>query len=124
MNKITSLMIKELARANHIHAKTFNSPHEGYAVMLEEMDELFDEIRKKRPDNVRMLEEAVQVGAMAIKFIQSLEKGKYVHEIDKWDICDDCSDIILLNGDSDFFIESGTHGIPKGERSKMVCRRC
>ena len=67
---IVALILEELNRANNMY-KLFNSAHEGYAVMLEEMDELFDEIRKKRPNKSRMQDEATQVGAMAIKFIQS-----------------------------------------------------
>ena len=70
MKDIVALMVDELGRANKVY-KPFNSAHEGYAVMLEEMDELFDEIRKKRPDKNLMQDEAIQVGAMAIKFIQS-----------------------------------------------------
>ena len=70
---IAAEMLKELNRANQLYGTSFHSPHEGYAVMLEEMDELFDEIRKKHPDHNRLREEALQVGAMAIKFIQSLE---------------------------------------------------
>jgi len=70
MKDIVALIVDELSRANKVY-KPFNSAHEGYAVMLEEMDELFDEIRKKRPDISRMQDEAIQVGAMAIKFIQS-----------------------------------------------------
>lgn len=70
MKDIVALIVDELRRANKVY-KPFNSAHEGYAVMLEEMDELFDEIRKKRPDKNRMQDEAIQVGAMAIKFIQS-----------------------------------------------------
>ena len=34
----------ELTRANSIHPQ-FNSPHEGYAVLLEEVDELWQEIK-------------------------------------------------------------------------------
>lgn len=51
----------------------FNSAHEGYAVILEELDELWDEIKKKQPDEKRLREEAIQVGAMAMKFILSME---------------------------------------------------
>ncbi|SPF40773.1 conserved hypothetical protein [Candidatus Desulfosporosinus infrequens] len=71
---LASLLISELERANKIYGTSFASPHEGYAVMLEEMEELFEEIRQKRPDKERLREEAIQVGAMAIKFILSLEK--------------------------------------------------
>jgi predicted phage gp36 major capsid-like protein len=45
----------------------FNSPHEGYAVILEELDEMWDEVRANNTE--RAIEEAVQVAAMAIRFI-------------------------------------------------------
>lgn len=52
------------ARANH---KPINSAHEGYAVILEELDEFWDEVKKKRElrDGRRMYEELVQIAAMA-----------------------------------------------------------
>ncbi len=70
---VAAALIEELNRANLIYGTSFASPHEGYAVMLEEMDELFDEIRKKRPNKDKLREEAIQIGAMAIKFITSLK---------------------------------------------------
>lgn len=51
----------------------FNSAHEGYAVILEELDELWDEVKKREPDVKNMRAEAVQVAAMAMKFIISME---------------------------------------------------
>ena len=50
---------------------TFNSSHEGYAVILEEMDELWDEIKyNKNPQSIiKQKKEAMQVGAMAIRFL-------------------------------------------------------
>lgn len=49
----------------------FNSFHEGYAVLLEEVDELWDEIKKKRSDrNIDDIHnEAIQIAAMAIALI-------------------------------------------------------
>lgn len=45
----------------------FASPHEGYAVLLEEVDELWNEV--KASDNVALaLMETVQVAAMAVRF--------------------------------------------------------
>ena len=70
MISTVGMILEELERANGMY-KPFSSPHEGYAVLLEEMDELWDEIKKKQPDKTRMLEEAIQIGAMAIKFIKS-----------------------------------------------------
>ena len=46
----------------------FNSAHEGYAVLLEEVDELWDEV-KADADPERLKEEAVQVAAMALRFL-------------------------------------------------------
>jgi hypothetical protein len=49
----------------------FNSPHEGYAVILEELDELWDEIKdsKSAGTSERQMSEAIQVAAMAVRFL-------------------------------------------------------
>lgn len=49
----------------------FNSAHEGYAILLEEVDELWDEVKvnQKRRDLIKMRSEAKQVAAMAIRFM-------------------------------------------------------
>lgn len=56
------------ARANW---PAFNSAHEGYAVLLEEVDELWDHIKtnQKRRDLPAMRKEAMQVAAMALRFM-------------------------------------------------------
>lgn len=50
---------------------SFRSAHEGYAILLEEMDELKAEVWKKPKNRSRekMKEEAIQVAAMAIRFV-------------------------------------------------------
>lgn len=166
---IISLMVEELERANHMNGTSFSSPHEGYAVILEEMDELFEEIKKKHPDKDRLRDEAIQIGAMVIKFVQSLENWPWLglkmsaaelkclqcryavlsaEELadlgnedpcetcssnfnnwkpkrdPEWDRCYDCGRVVRSDCGEDYFVESGTHGIPKGERSKMVCKDC
>ena len=52
----------------------FNSAHEGFAVLLEEVDELKACVWSKqgRRDVVAMRHEAVQVAAMAIRFIHDV----------------------------------------------------
>lgn len=45
-------------------------PHEGYAVILEEIEELWEAVR--RDDLSQALHEAAQVGAMAARFINDL----------------------------------------------------
>lgn len=44
------------------------SRHESWAILKEEMDELWDEIKADASDE-RVLAEAVQVAAMALRFI-------------------------------------------------------
>ena len=48
----------------------FNNSHEGYAVILEELDEMWDEIKANR--RISTKKEAVQVGAMALRFLGDL----------------------------------------------------
>ncbi len=52
-----------------------NSTHEGYAVILEELEELWIEIKKKKHQRepTFMRREAIQVAAMAIKFALFVE---------------------------------------------------
>lgn len=64
------LIIAEYGRAVSQH-QALNSAYEGYGVLLEEVDELWEEVRKKKQDRRRenLEEEAAQVGAMAMRFI-------------------------------------------------------
>jgi hypothetical protein len=50
------------------------SPHEGYAIILEELDELKEEVFKQhhRRTKARMQAEARQVAAMALRFMVDL----------------------------------------------------
>ncbi len=50
----------------------FNSPHEGYAVILEEVDELWEEIKSKESTSQSMADEAIQIAAMALRFLIDL----------------------------------------------------
>lgn len=50
----------------------FNSYYEGYAVLKEEVDELWEAVKKKDPDPEKLRKEAVQVGAMALRFLVDL----------------------------------------------------
>ena len=49
----------------------FNSAHEGFAILLEEIDELKDHVwrNQKSRDIAAMRQEAIQVAAMALRFI-------------------------------------------------------
>lgn len=47
----------------------FNSEHEGYAVIKEEVDELWDDIKNKDALWRDKRNECIQIAAMAIRFI-------------------------------------------------------
>ena len=74
MSSIFSDMVEqELNRARAKFGK-FNSPHEGYAVILEELEELWEWARSQ-PDIQRdmkenALSECVQIAAMAQRFAE------------------------------------------------------
>lgn len=70
--------IEELEKARKGYPTPFNSAHEGFSIMNEEVDELWDEVRAKQggdrdPDSMR--KEAVQVAAMAMRFIDDVVDG-------------------------------------------------
>ena len=64
---------EEFFRILDIHG-CFGSAHEGYAVLLEEVDELWDEVRKNRSQRSKkaMFLEAKQIAAVAMKFMLML----------------------------------------------------
>ncbi len=49
----------------------FNSAHEGYAVLLEEVDELWAEVKRKQGERnpEALIDEAIHVAAMAARFV-------------------------------------------------------
>lgn len=67
----------------YMHARTkfpaFNNFHEGYAVLLEELDELWDEIKKNSSirDLEKIIDETIHVGAMATAILVDLIPDKF-----------------------------------------------
>lgn len=59
----------EVKRASQLHGP-MASAHEGWSVILEELDELWEEVRKKRSarDPKQMRKEAIETAAMALRF--------------------------------------------------------
>jgi uncharacterized protein YfbU (UPF0304 family) len=65
-NMIAEQVMREFERATLLHA-TQASMHEGYAILLEELDEAWGEV--KRNEYTKALDEMTQVAAMAVRFI-------------------------------------------------------
>lgn len=61
---------KELDDAN-TKFQPFKSTHEAYAVIKEEFEEYWEEVKKKNPDLKNMKKELIQVCAMCVKTIQN-----------------------------------------------------
>ena len=73
MATFNTLVNVELESARGKHAP-INSAHEGYAIILEEVDEFWEQVRLKRRfrDSTEMLSELVQVAAMAQRTAEDL----------------------------------------------------
>jgi hypothetical protein len=52
----------------------FASTHEGYAVIKEEVDELWDLVKSNKgvKGNIKFRKECIQIAAMAVRFIKDL----------------------------------------------------
>ena len=72
-DKILLEIKSEFEHAESLYPK-FHSNHEGDAVIKEEMDELWDEIKKEKgtKGNEAMKKELIQVGAMVLRFLNDL----------------------------------------------------
>lgn len=68
--QIAQEVLDELAAATRKFGP-FASAHEGYAILKEEVDELWQEVKHGTKKKAR--EEAIQVAAMAIRFVMDTE---------------------------------------------------
>jgi hypothetical protein len=73
MDSLFNEINQEYLRASKKYPK-FNSTHEGYAVLKEEVDELWDGVKANKgvKGNKYLRKEAIQVAAMAVRFIKDL----------------------------------------------------
>lgn len=62
------LVIEQARSVTELHGK-FASPHEVYGVLCEELDEFFEEVRKRRTerDPQRMRAELIDIAAAALR---------------------------------------------------------
>lgn len=66
LERVLEAVAHEVRRAQGLFSPIRNE-HEGYAVLLEEVDEFWDEVKRKNPDYAAMYKELVQVAAMAVR---------------------------------------------------------
>lgn len=66
-----ALVAKEIAKARAQHGPV-RGLHEGFAVLLEEVDEFWDEVKKKTPDKKNTFLELIQIAAMAQKIAEDV----------------------------------------------------
>lgn len=71
---VAKAVLRELERARE-KFPPMASAHEGYAVILEELEELWDEVKCNRAQLGTMEGEAIQVAAMAIRFVTDVCGG-------------------------------------------------
>ena len=66
--RITKEVHEELKSATKKFG-AFNSPHEGYAIIKEEVDELWDAVKDKNLGYGDQRKECIQIAAMALRYI-------------------------------------------------------
>ncbi len=79
INDAIGLTVTELLSATAKFGE-FASAHEGWAIIFEELDELWDEVKKKHEDPTRlngMRTEAKHVAAMGIRFLMDICEMEY-----------------------------------------------
>lgn len=71
--KVLNLVGDEVERARTLHAP-LSSAHEAYAVILEELDEFWEEVRKKRSARCKsaMRTELIQTAAVCVRAASDL----------------------------------------------------
>lgn len=75
LDQALSLIREEVIMAARKHGgRPFASPHEGYGILLEEVDEVWDEI--KANNRSASVGEMIQVGAMAAYYVTSFRDGE------------------------------------------------
>jgi hypothetical protein len=72
LDRILARIKQELLKALQKHPNGFNSAHEGYAVILEELDELWEHVKSDTGKTAAAAEEARQIAAMGIRYILDL----------------------------------------------------
>lgn len=83
LENILSDVRDEFLSAKTKHPGMQNSLHEGYGVLMEEVEEFWDEVKKRQSkrDPAKVYAELVQVAAMAVRTLHDVAKGPILREI-------------------------------------------
>ena len=81
MKSFNELVKEELIKSRQKHGPV-TSVHEGYAVILEELDEVWEEVKKKTEnrDLDNLLKELVQVSTTAQKMAEDIVMPRIIDE--------------------------------------------
>ncbi len=73
LNQAVCLVFNELEDATEKYG-AFASGHEGYAIIKEELEELWEEVKNHQKDGATgpLTDEAVQVAAMSLRFLMDV----------------------------------------------------
>jgi len=71
LDKITQRVLDEEARGLRLYGE-YHNLHEAYAILLEEVDELWDDIKKNR--RAHAVVEAIQVAAVALRIVREFTR--------------------------------------------------
>lgn len=72
LQKVLMLVRAELERAWIKHPGEFHNAHEGFAVLYEEVDELWTDVKMDTAYTKAGIKEAIQIAAMACRFVVEL----------------------------------------------------
>ena len=63
---------RELARAREKHSRPITSVHAAHSIILEELEEFWDEVKRQERNRAKMAEELIQVAAMCQRAFEEL----------------------------------------------------
>ena len=80
-SRFVKLVTSELDRAYAKHGDEPWSRHEFYAILLEEVDELWDDIKADKPLDL-VMKELVQVAAMCLRYAETGEMADMLRDFE------------------------------------------
>lgn len=77
LKQVIEAVIDEVISAESKHPP-FHSSHEGYGIIAEELDELWDEVKRKDTSYARQYTEAKHVACTAIRHMMFASRNEHV----------------------------------------------